>query len=141
MFVAHVMIFNSKETNLNRRDFLVGNLALCASWRSAAGNQDTLDPVRLMPDTHKVVLENDFVRVIESRVPPGHMEVKHAHPHCVTVHLADVDAEIKTFPEGRITRTHRRSGTADWSEVTVHEVKNIGHTTSHNFRIELKERT
>jgi hypothetical protein len=33
--------------------------------------QDELDPVKLMPDTHKVIFENSFVRVVEGHVPAG----------------------------------------------------------------------
>jgi hypothetical protein len=66
----------------------------------SAGAQDDLDPVRLMPDTHKVIFENSFVRVVEGRVPAGGTEIKHRHPHNVMVFLADFDAEIKTFPDG-----------------------------------------
>ena len=50
--------------------------------RSAVA-QDDLDPVRLMPDTHKVIFENSFVRVVEGRVPAGGREIKHRHPHNV----------------------------------------------------------
>jgi hypothetical protein len=38
--------------------------------RSTAA-QDDLDLVRLMPDTHKVIFENSFVRVVEGRIPAG----------------------------------------------------------------------
>jgi hypothetical protein len=60
--------------------------------------QEDLDPVKMMPDTHKVLFENGFVRVIEGRVPAGGSEPKHRHPHCVMVNLADFDAEVRTFP-------------------------------------------
>lgn len=113
-------------------------MSVLAAFGQLAYGQENLDPVRLMPDTHKLVFENESVRVIESRVPPGATEPKHGHPHCVTVYLVDIDAEVKTFPDGRITRAHRAAGTADWSEATVHEVKNVGHTASHNFRVELR---
>ena len=66
--------------------------------------QEDLDPVKMMPDTHKVVFENAFVRVIEGRVPAGGSEPKHRHPHCVMVNLADFDAEVRTFPDGEWKR-------------------------------------
>jgi hypothetical protein len=73
--------------------------------RSTAA-QDDLDLVRLMPDTHKVIFENSFVRVVEGRIPAGGREIKHRHPHNVLVFLADFDAEIKAFPDGKWTPTH-----------------------------------
>jgi hypothetical protein len=104
----------------------------------SAGAQDDLDPVRLMPDTHKVIFENSFVRVVEGRVPAGGTEIKHRHPHNVMVFLADFDAEIKTFPDGKRTPTHRTFGTATWNEAAVHEVKIGPNAPSHTIRIELK---
>jgi hypothetical protein len=105
--------------------------------RSTAA-QDDLDPVRLMPDTHKVIFENYFVRVVEGRVPAGGREIKHRHPHNVMVFLADFDAEIKTFPDGKWTPTHRTFGTATWNEASVHEVKIGANAPSHTIRVELK---
>jgi hypothetical protein len=126
---------------MTRRELLAAGVAIASASIRPAFTQETLDPVKLMPHTHKLLFENEFVRVVESRVPPGATEPKHVHPHCVTVHLVDVDAEVKTFPDGRITRVHNGAGTADWSEATTHEVKNIGTITSHNFRVELKQRS
>jgi hypothetical protein len=31
--------------------------------------QENLDPVKLMPDTHKLLFENELARVLESKVP------------------------------------------------------------------------
>lgn len=123
---------------MNRRQLLAMAIGASVIGRRISDAQEILDPVKLMPDTHKLVLENEFVRVIESRLPPGHTEPKHAHPHNVTVHLADVDTEIRTLPDGPITRAHESAATASWGDATVHEVKNVGTTASHNFRIELK---
>jgi len=100
--------------------------------------QAELDALKIMPDTHKLLFENEFVRVIESRVPAGGSEPRHSHPHCVIVSLADFDAEIKTFPNRKITRVHRTFGATSWSEATVHEVKIVGNNPSHNIRVELK---
>jgi hypothetical protein len=100
--------------------------------------QEQLDPLKIMPDTHKLLFENEFVRVIESKVPAGGSEPRHSHPHCVIVSLADFDAEIKTFPDGNVTRVHRTFGATSWSEATVHEVKIVRNNGSHNIRVELK---
>lgn len=91
-----------------------------------------------MPDTHKVLFENTFVRVIEGKVPAGGTEAKHKHPHCVMVYLADFDAEVRMLPDGQWNRVHRTSGTATWNEATVHEVKIVGTVPSHTVRVELK---
>ena len=106
--------------------------------RALVAEQEPLDALKIMPDTHKLLFENEFVRVIESKVPVGGFEPRHSHPRCVIVSLADFDAEIKTFPDENVTRVHRKFGAASWSEATVHEVKIVGNNPSHNIRVELK---
>ncbi|HEY3132861.1 MAG TPA: hypothetical protein VGL91_25640 [Acidobacteriota bacterium] len=105
---------------------------------ASAFPQENLDPIKVAPDTHKLVFENKFVRVIEAKVPVGGMEPKHSHPHGVTVYVADYDVEMKTFPDGNVTKAHRQFGTVSWSEAVVHEVRNVGRTPSHAVRVELK---
>jgi hypothetical protein len=112
-------------------------MSILSTWHVAAQQED-LDPLRLMPDTHKLLFENRFVRVIESRVPAGGVEPRHSHPRCVTVSLADFEAEITTFPEGKTSRVSRTFGAVSWSEPTTHTIKILGGQPSHNVRIELK---
>jgi hypothetical protein len=123
---------------VNRRE-LLWTIAASGAFGHLVQAQDTdLDPLKITPQTHKLLFENQFVRVTESNVPAGGTEPKHAHPHSVTVYLADSDSEIKTFPDGKTSRVHRTAGTAAWSEAIVHEIKNVGTTPSHTIRIELK---
>jgi hypothetical protein len=117
---------------------VLNSLAMSLIAGRSTTAQDDLDPVKLMPDTHKVLFENAFVRVVQGRVPAGGVEPKHRHPHNVVVFLADFDAEIRTFPDGLWNRTHRTFGTATWNEATVHEVKIVGNVPSHTVRVELK---
>jgi hypothetical protein len=97
-----------------------------------------LDPVRLMPDSHKVLFENAYVRVVESSVPAGGSEVRHSHPHNVSVALSDWDADVTTFPDGKTVHTHRIAGTAAWNEAGTHEVRIGAGAPSQMIRIELK---
>ena len=124
---------------VNRRELLWTTIAASGALGYLVQAQDKdLDPLKVTPQTHKLLFENQFVRVIESKVPAGETERKHSHPRSVTVYLADSDAEIKTFPDGKTSRVHRTAGTAGWSEATVHEINNVGATSSHTSRIELK---
>ncbi len=101
-------------------------------------SQEELDPLIVAKDTHRLLYENRFVRVIEAKVPPGKMEPKHKHPHGVTIYLATYDLRQKTFPDGKETNAHREFGTVIWSEPTVHEIHNVGKTAMHSVRVELK---
>jgi hypothetical protein len=133
------MIFSNIGGLVNRRELLWTTIAASGAFGHLAQAQDKdLDPLKVTPQTHKLLFENQFVRLIESNVPAGGAEPKHRHPHSVTIYLADSDAEIKTFPDGTTSRVHRTAGTAGWSEATVHEIKNVGATSSHTIRIELK---
>lgn len=117
--------------------FLKSIAVAIVAGRSVPAQED-LDPVTMVPDTHKVLFENTLVRVVEGRVPAAGYEPKHRHPHCVLVNLGDFDAEIKTFPDGEWKRVHRAFGTVTWNEATVHEVKIVGNAPSHTVRVDLK---
>jgi len=41
------------------------------------------------PETQKLILENEFVRVFDIRLPPGVFEPKHSHAHGLTIALSD----------------------------------------------------
>jgi quercetin dioxygenase-like cupin family protein len=99
--------------------------------------EDPLDPVRVAADTHRIALENTFVRVLDVRLPPGKVEPRHRHPHGMSVYFTDWDAKVT--PDGKPTETrHRAAGTFAWSEAVVHTVENAGPTEGHILRIELK---
>ncbi len=127
---------------MRRRAVLVAALAVLLAgawlWVSAAAQKEELDPVKIMPDTHKLLFENKVVRVIQAKVPAGGVEKKHSHPPGVTIYLADYTVEIKTQPDGKAGRFDRKFGSVSWSEAVVHEVKNVGKTASHAVRVELK---
>jgi hypothetical protein len=126
---------------LKRRQLLFAifkSIAVGMFASRSAFAQEELDPVKLMPDTHKVIFENSFVPVIEGHVPAGGVERKHRHPNNVLVFLADFDAEVRTFPEGNWIHLHRTFGTASWNEASVHEVKIGANAPSHTIRVEIK---
>ncbi len=123
------------------KKLIVGAAALSAGlwlFGSAASPQEELDPLKVAADTHKVVFENKFLRVIEAKVPAGGVEPRHRHPHGLTVYLANYTIEQKTIPDGKLTRAERKFGAVAWSDAVVHEVRNVGKTPSHAIRVELK---
>jgi len=98
---------------------------------------DPLDPVKVAADTHRVALDNAFVRVLDVRLPPGKVEPRHRHPHRMSVYFTDWEAKVT--PDGGATEVHhRKAGTFAWSEAVVHTVQNVGSTEGHILRIELK---
>jgi hypothetical protein len=91
--------------------------------------------------TQKVVLENEFVRVVELRIPPGVSEARHSHERGVTVALSAYDNEMIDFPAGTVTRRHTRFGEVRWAEPVTHEARNTGTTEQRVLRVELKRDT
>ena len=99
--------------------------------------EDPLDPVVVAGDTHRLALDNAFVRVLEVRLPPGKVEPRHRHPHGMSVYFTDWD--VKVTPDGGAPETrHRQAGTFVWNEAIVHRVENVGTTEGRILRIELK---
>lgn len=98
---------------------------------------DPLDSLKACADTQRLILENQFVRVIDDQIPVGVTEPMHRHRHGVVVYLNTYTNE-QTTQDGKKTTQDRKSGTAQWSDATVHTVKNIGTIPSHAIRIELK---
>src|SRR5215813_2633670 len=98
---------------------------------------DPLDPLKVAPDTHKLALDNAFVRVLDVHVPPGKTEPRHRHPHGMSVYFTDWDVKVTADGASPETR-HRQAGTFVWNEAIVHTVENVGKTEGHILRIELK---
>jgi len=99
--------------------------------------EDPLDPVRVAGDTHRVALDNQFVRVLDVHLPPGKVEPRHRHPHGMSVYFTDWEAKVT--PDGKPTEVHpRKAGTFAWNEAVIHTVQNAGQTEGHILRIELK---
>lgn len=110
-------------------------LLLCSRF-SAAVPQD-LDPLKVAADTHKLLFENRFVRVLEVHVPPGKTEPWHQHGRRVAVYLSDFHTRV-TERGGQPQDNLRKAGLARWSEPTIHQVENIGKTEGHVISVELK---
>ncbi|MGA7415194.1 MAG: hypothetical protein WBW33_32280 [Bryobacteraceae bacterium] len=100
--------------------------------------QDAFDSLIVCHETQKLIFENAFVRVIDDVIPPGVSEPKHHHPHGVVVAIEDADIESRLYPDGQPTRHHSVKGSASWNESLIHDVKNVGATTSHFIRIDIK---
>ena len=103
----------------------------------APPSDDPLDPIRVAPDTHRIALDNPFVRVLDVRLPVGSVEPRHRHPHGMSVYFTDWTARVTV--DGRPPEVReRKAGTFAWSEAVVHTVENVGKTEGHILRIELK---
>ena len=96
------------------------------------------DVLKVIPENYTLLFENAFVRVIEARVPPGAEEKPHRHMRGVSVCMTEYTVESRILPDGAWVRSDRKLGPVYWSESSLHILRNVGKTTSHTIRIELK---
>lgn len=117
---------------------VVGTLIfLTVCWRWSEATSQELDPLKVAGDTHKLLFENRFVRVLEVHVPPGKTEPMHQHGNRVVVYLSDFNTR-STERGGQPQEHLRKSGLVRWSDPIIHQVENIGRTEGHVISVELK---
>jgi hypothetical protein len=106
--------------------------------RPAVSQNEDQDVLKVIPENYKLLFENAFVRVIEARVPPGAEEKPHRHMRGVSVCMTEYTVESRILPDGQWVRSDRKLGTVYWSESSLHILRNVGKTTSHTIRVEVK---
>jgi len=106
---------------------------------AAAGSGSAQDPAKAEPATHKVLLENDRVRVLDIHVPPGGRALTHSHPTgYVAVAMTDCHMRF-TYPGGRSSESTLHAGEVVWSDPVTHSAENLGPGECHVLNIEPKE--
>jgi predicted metal-dependent enzyme (double-stranded beta helix superfamily) len=108
---------------------------------------DLLDAVAAAPASHRVLLENDSVRVVEVVIEPGAKEPPHTH-RWPSVMIIDRSTRIRYYdendslayesPERVEEKTTLR---VEWMEPEgLHAVENIDEMKYHAIRVELKDK-
>ena len=107
---------------------------------------DSLDAIVAAPNSHRVVFENDQVRVLEVAVAPGVREPEHTH-RWPSVMVTDQRARINYFAGEELVFTSpdplpdEPVPRASWLEPEgPHSVENIDTVWRHALRFELKPR-
>ncbi len=96
------------------------------------------DAVKVAPDSYKVVLENDQIRVLDVRIKQGAKSEMHSHPRSVAICLNDQRLKF-TFPNGKTEQTDLKRGQAVWLDGLSHAVENIGPEDVSSVVVELKK--
>ena len=96
-----------------------------------------LDVVKLDPEHHPVVLQNQRVRAIRTILEPHLKSPMHEHPHYVVVYLTELHTTM-TMADGRKVDNLRKPGDVAWRDALKHETENIGEKTAVEIQIELK---
>ena len=85
-----------------------------------------------------VRFENDRLRVLELRLPPGEKEPMHSHPAFLVIVLSPATMRM-TSTEDRVTELDVTAGQVSFSEATTHAGENVGATELHELIVELKQ--
>jgi hypothetical protein len=107
---------------------------------------DSLDAVRAAREYHRVLLENEHVRVLEVRIKPGQIVPVHTHRWPAAVYVISASDFIRRDDNGNLLFDSRTAGptpttpAAQWTEpLPPHSVVNIGSADIHLITTELKE--
>jgi hypothetical protein len=96
-----------------------------------------LDPVKIDPEDHIVVLENDRVRAIKTILRPHIKSPVHDHPSYVVVYLTVLHTTMK-MEDGRVLDNPRHPGEVDWRDALQHQTENIGDQVAMEIQVEMK---
>ena len=95
------------------------------------------DAVKAAPHAYKVLLENDRVRVLESRMKPGDKTGMHSHPAVVAYGVGDGKFKF-TSPDVQSMEVEMKAGMTMYLDAVEHSTENIGATEGHVILVELK---
>lgn len=116
-----------------------------ASPLSPAEPLHPLDAMSAAPEHHTILLENDSVRVLDTRLGPGEQTPVHTHQWPAVLYILAWSDFIRYDPEGNVLVESRSFGSkptrgqALWSSPLVpHYVRNVGDCELHVLAVELK---
>ena len=106
-----------------------------------------LDAMTAAPDHHDLKLENDVVRVLDTRLGPGERTPVHAHEWPAVLYVLSWSDFVRYDPEGNVLVDSRTfssrpvPGSVIWgTPLPPHFVHNIGQSELHILAVEVKAR-
>ena len=107
---------------------------------------DSLDALTASPESHRLLFENDAVRVLETRIAPGETTGLHTHRWSGTLYVRSFDHFVRRDADGAVLVDTRdggvlpEHGSAVWSgSLPPHTLENVGAADIHVMGVELKE--
>ena len=97
-----------------------------------------IDFVKSSPDKTRILLENEYVRVIEYTLKPGEKDSTHTHPPKMSYIISG--GTVRVYPENeKPFDANEIKGVAEWADKRgKHYVENIGKTTVTILLTEIK---
>ena len=110
-----------------------------------AKQPDPLDALIAAPDHHRLILENESVRVLDTSIPPGSTTPLHTHVWPSVLHVLSWSSFVRRDETGNVLLDSRSvpelaasPGTIWSGPLGPHTLENVGTTTLHVIAIEIK---
>ena len=107
---------------------------------------DELDAMSAAPGFHTVLYEDERVRVLDGRVPPGATVPVHTHRWGGVLYVLATSDFVRRDPEGtvlfdtRVSGATPTAGTASWGgPLTPHTFENVGTQEFRTLTVEMKD--
>lgn len=107
---------------------------------------DELDALIAAPEFHTVLFEDNRVRVLDGRVPPGATVPVHTHRWGGVLYILATSDFVRRGPDGNVIADTRASGTrpiegaAMWGgPLTPHSLENVGADEFRTLTVEMKD--
>lgn len=106
-----------------------------------------LDAVLAAPEHHRVLLENEHVRVLETRIRPGETTALHTHQHPAATTILSWADMVRRDEHGAVLLDTRGAAGPDALPATTwtpplgpHTLTNVGAEDIHVIAVEIKGR-
>jgi hypothetical protein len=106
----------------------------------------SLDALVAAPQHHRLVLENDTVRVLDTRIGPGETAPLHTHCWPSVLYVVATDHVVRRDADGSVLLDSRADdgepapvGSAIWTgPMSPHTVENVGESEIRLLNVEFK---
>ncbi len=102
-----------------------GEIVTMLRTRPSGMVADRDDPTRVSPENYAVTEENEQIRVLVERLPPGGSVARHRHPDHLLIAISGGRIASRSV-HGRVEIYELEPGDALWFRAGAHEVENLG---------------
>ena len=108
---------------------------------------EELDALIAAPQHHKLLFENEFVRVLDANIPAGEITNVHTHRYPASLYFISWSDFIRYDADGNVLLDSRSLEkiplpcSAMWSEsIPAHALRNVGENDLHVISVEIKSK-